>query len=197
MGFPGDSGGKESAYKAGDPGLIPELGRSLEEGMATHSSILAWESPWTEESGGLQPIRQQRVRHDWVTNTFTFKRKRGNQTLVFSKSSWYDWQQTYSTLCERHCCKPHSTSQPSSSPSAAPVLWSYLPSHILKGSESEPHSQDWSWGPGVTCGQIRVAYVGLLVSLGSPLKRMSRSFPTLLQPLMWMDLSSLSGILFI
>ena len=34
-------------------GLIPELGRSLEEGMATYSSILAWRIPWTEEPGRL------------------------------------------------------------------------------------------------------------------------------------------------
>ena len=34
---------------------------SLEEGMATHSSILAWRTPWTEESGGLQSIGLQRV----------------------------------------------------------------------------------------------------------------------------------------
>ena len=36
----------------------------LEEGMAIHSSILAWKSPWTEESGGLQFIGSQRVGHD-------------------------------------------------------------------------------------------------------------------------------------
>ena len=35
----------------------------LEEGMATHSSILAWRIPWTEEPGGLQSIGSQRVRH--------------------------------------------------------------------------------------------------------------------------------------
>ena len=40
--------------------------------MATHSSILAWRNPWTEESGGLQSIRLQKVRHDWVANTFFF-----------------------------------------------------------------------------------------------------------------------------
>ena len=43
----------------------------LEKGMATHSSILAWRSPWTEEPGGLQSLGLQRVRHDRVTNTFT------------------------------------------------------------------------------------------------------------------------------
>ena len=36
----------------------------LEKEMATHSSILAWEIPWTEEPGGLQPMGSQRVRHD-------------------------------------------------------------------------------------------------------------------------------------
>ena len=36
----------------------------LEEGMATNSSILAWEIPWTEEPGGLQSMGSQRVRHD-------------------------------------------------------------------------------------------------------------------------------------
>ena len=37
---------------------------SLEEEMATHSSILAWRIPWTEEPGGSQPIGSQRVGHD-------------------------------------------------------------------------------------------------------------------------------------
>ena len=36
----------------------------LEKGMATHSSILAWRIPWTEELGGLQSIESQRVGHD-------------------------------------------------------------------------------------------------------------------------------------
>ena len=39
----------------------------LEKGMATHSSILAWRIPWTEESSGLQSMGSQRVRHNWVT----------------------------------------------------------------------------------------------------------------------------------
>ena len=39
----------------------------LEKGMATHSSILAWRIPQTEEPGGLQFMGSQRVRHDWVT----------------------------------------------------------------------------------------------------------------------------------
>ena len=39
-------------------------GEDLQEGMATHSSILAWRIPWTEEPGGLQSMGSQRVRHD-------------------------------------------------------------------------------------------------------------------------------------
>ena len=37
---------------------------SLEKGIATHSSILAWRIPWTEEPGGLQSMRSQRIGHD-------------------------------------------------------------------------------------------------------------------------------------
>ena len=45
---------------------VRALGREdpLEKGMATHSSILAWRIPWTEEPGGLQSMGLQRVRHD-------------------------------------------------------------------------------------------------------------------------------------
>ena len=46
------------------------LGREypLEEGMAAHSSILAWEIPWMEEPGRLQSMGSQRIGHDWVTS---------------------------------------------------------------------------------------------------------------------------------
>ena len=49
--------------------LVRSLGWEdpLEEGMATHSSILAWRIPWTEEPGGLQSMGWQRIRHDWAT----------------------------------------------------------------------------------------------------------------------------------
>ena len=40
-----------------------------EKWMATHSSILAWKIPWTEEAGRLQSMGSQRVRHNWVTST--------------------------------------------------------------------------------------------------------------------------------
>ena len=50
-------------------------GDPLKEGMATHSSILAWEIPRTEEPGGLQSTGSQRVRHDLVTKLPTTKEK--------------------------------------------------------------------------------------------------------------------------
>ena len=56
--------GEESACNAGDMGSIPGSGRPLEKEMATHSSILAWRIPWTEESGRLQFMELQRVRDD-------------------------------------------------------------------------------------------------------------------------------------
>ena len=63
------SDGKESACNAGDPASIPGSKRSPGEQMVTHSSILAWEIPWTEQSGRLQSMGQK-VGHDWVSNTF-------------------------------------------------------------------------------------------------------------------------------
>ena len=56
--------GKASACNAGDLGLILGQKNCLEEEMATHSSTLAWKIPWTKESGRLQSIGLQGVRHD-------------------------------------------------------------------------------------------------------------------------------------
>jgi len=53
LGFPGASAGKESAYNAGELGSIPVLGRSLEKGNATHSSILAWRIPWGHKESDM------------------------------------------------------------------------------------------------------------------------------------------------
>ena len=55
-------GKNESACNAGDLGLIPE--DLLEKEMATHSSIVAWRIPWTEEPYGLQFMRLQKVGHN-------------------------------------------------------------------------------------------------------------------------------------
>ena len=64
MGFSGGSYGKKYACNGGDLHLIRGSGRSLEKGMAIHSSILAWRIPCTEEPGVLQSMALQRVQHD-------------------------------------------------------------------------------------------------------------------------------------
>ena len=51
-----------NAGDTGDSGSISGLGRSSGGGNATHSRILAWKIPWTEEPGGLQSMGSQRVR---------------------------------------------------------------------------------------------------------------------------------------
>ena len=62
--------GKESscnAGDAGDEGSTSGTGRSPRGGQATHSSILAWRIPWTEEPGGLWSMGSQRVGHSLAT----------------------------------------------------------------------------------------------------------------------------------
>ena len=69
LGFPGGASGKEPACQCRSwwemwvQFLASE--DSLVEGMATHSSILAWKTPWTEEPGRLQSIGTHKVRHGW------------------------------------------------------------------------------------------------------------------------------------
>ena len=50
---------RNTPANAEDMGLIPGLGGSLEKEMATHSSIVAWKIPWTEEPGRLQSMESQ------------------------------------------------------------------------------------------------------------------------------------------
>ena len=59
--FPGGSVGKQSNANARDPGSITDQEDALEEGTATHSSILAWRIPQTEGPGGLQSMGLQRA----------------------------------------------------------------------------------------------------------------------------------------
>ena len=56
---------RESTCDAGDTGVIPGLGRTLEEVTAVHSSILAWRIPWTEVPARLQSMGLHRVRYNW------------------------------------------------------------------------------------------------------------------------------------
>ena len=66
-GFPGGSAVKNPPVM--EETRVQSLGREdpLEKGMATHSSILAWEIPWTEEPDGLQSTGLQRVRYNLAT----------------------------------------------------------------------------------------------------------------------------------
>ena len=59
MGFPGSSVVKNPPANAGEAGLIPGSGRSLEKELAAHSSVLAWEIPWTADSDRLQCMELQ------------------------------------------------------------------------------------------------------------------------------------------
>ena len=64
LGLPCTSDSKESTCNAGDAGSILGWEDPLEEGIATHSSILAWRIPWTEDPARLQTVGSQRVRYD-------------------------------------------------------------------------------------------------------------------------------------
>ena len=67
--FPGGSAVKKLSAVQGTQVLSLGWEDPLEKGMATHSSIVAWEIPWTEEPGQLQSMWSQRVGYCWVTNT--------------------------------------------------------------------------------------------------------------------------------
>ena len=71
LSFPGSSDSKESTCNAGNLGLIPGWGRSPGGGNATHSSVLAWRIPWTEEPGELQCMGSQRVGNSWSDSVCT------------------------------------------------------------------------------------------------------------------------------
>ena len=81
----------------------------LEKGMATHSSILAWRIPRTEEPRGLQSMGSQRVGHNWATNTLVYVGVKGSHfslTFLFAsataaaKSLQLDMLQSCPTLCD-------------------------------------------------------------------------------------------------
>ena len=66
FGLPRWLSGKKFACQA-DVGSMHGSGKSLEKEMAIHSSVLAWETPWTEEPGGIQAMGSQRVAHNLAT----------------------------------------------------------------------------------------------------------------------------------
>ena len=60
----------------------------LEEGMLTHSSILAWRISWTEEPGGLQPLGSQRVGHNWSDLACTHGIYKGEKKRKIIEEPW-------------------------------------------------------------------------------------------------------------
>ena len=115
MDFSGGSDGQQSACNARDPGSIPCWKDPLEKGMATHSSILAWRIPWTEEPGRLESMGLQRVRHDLVTFTHSLihgpKRESdlfiGQYTQFWQKPKgkyWWTFKANWNVIYEKALC---------------------------------------------------------------------------------------------
>ena len=91
----------------------------LEKEMATHSNILAWEIPWTEEPGGLQPMGSERVGQDWAQHGYSYIKIYNivlvsgiSKVILFYISVFFyhiftnfmPLQDTeYSSLCYKHC----------------------------------------------------------------------------------------------
>ena len=73
----------------------------LEEEMATHSSILAWRPPWTEEPGGLKSMGSQRVGHDWATNTKITYRTQMNSMVQSILSEFLTFSLTKRNKCQK------------------------------------------------------------------------------------------------
>ena len=76
---------------------VQSLGREepLEKGTATHSSILAWRIPRTEEPGGLLSMGSQGVGHDWATFTFTRMVKEGTCGMRSARAGTPRWRQVW------------------------------------------------------------------------------------------------------
>ena len=78
------------------PGLFAAFVDPLEKGMATHSSILAWRIPWTEDTDWLWSMGSQRVEHDWEWLTFHFI------SLCFCDFKWLSKRETAWAALPRH-----------------------------------------------------------------------------------------------
>ena len=76
------------SHIAGRSARSQDLEDPLEKELATHSSILTWRIPWTEEPGRLESKGLQRVEHDWKTNTWTLKRAIDCRWYYNSDDSW-------------------------------------------------------------------------------------------------------------
>ena len=121
-----------------DSGLISGSGRSLQEAMATHSSIRAWKIPWTEKPGGLQSMESQsRTRlkrlstYAWQHYTNTSP---GNKLLEFSSSCPFKKGSVGIPICH----SPYSFQLPSSTKAETqtPLTFQHLSCHFLSAEPS-------------------------------------------------------------
>ena len=125
----------------------------LEEGMATHTSILAWRIPWTEEPGGPQSIGSQRVRHDWVTNASYSYCKMNffmNSSMTFNMciDSWSHYHNQSRSINQKKislCCSLiiKSSSLPASSNPL--LIFRSCSFSFSKVSSEWSHAAFWSW----------------------------------------------------
>ena len=88
--------------------------------MATHSSILAWRIPWTEEPGGLQSMGSQRDKHDWVTDTHRQHRERAEPPWTHQFSRCIPFNLLF-----------HRNAFPTCPPGKVPSSIRILPSHAV------------------------------------------------------------------
>ena len=87
----------------------PAFNLSLEKEMATHSSFLAWEIPWTEEPGGLLSMGSQRVRHNWEKLTlliFLSIRVFSNESVLTIRPIHYGTRTTNGRALQWRCVSP-------------------------------------------------------------------------------------------
>ena len=115
IGFPSSSDGKESACSVGDLDLIPGLGRSPWKGNGYPLQYSCLENSKDRGPGVLQFMELQRVRDDWVTNTFTFNHNFHCSFSVFRHLWWFHlfdsvngikWMSVYTLLCLHKCTYP-------------------------------------------------------------------------------------------
>ena len=142
--------------QCGKPGLDPWVRKvdPLEKEMSTHSSILAWKIPWTEEPGRPQSMGLQRVGHHWATNTwyYTIMFKLIISRSVVSNSLWLHELQHARPPCPSptpgvHSCPWSWWCHPAISSFVVP--FSSCP-QSLPASESFPMSQVFAWSGQIT-----------------------------------------------
>ena len=108
--FSDGSGGKESTCNVEDLGLIPGLGRSPVEGNGNPLQYSCLENPMDRGAQRLQSMGSQKVRHNWVTNTFTLNRN----------DSWQAGSRSFSRMADLYLMVWHSSIRPSISKSLSP-----------------------------------------------------------------------------